>query len=86
MKIDRQRLKEKLATRIRPLTNDLVQSLDFAEWYIQLGPVRMATIIRELINEDSDLTRGSVVENELKLVELGFAKKDLQNIEKAEGA
>lgn len=78
--MDQQQIKEKLCLRISPLTTDILQAVDFTTWYIQLGPRRVATILRELMDEERALAQSEVGECERQLLEIKIAKNELDQV------
>ena len=78
--MDRLEIIDKLVDRIRPLTEDRSQAEDFAKWYLDLGPKRVTTIVRELMEEEKCLSQHILCEHERKMMDIKIAKNNLEKV------
>jgi hypothetical protein len=78
--MDRKLVSKYLQARISSLVNVSIQAEDFANWYMELGPKRMVTIIKELMDEERAISQHEVGECERKMFEIKAARSELEKV------
>ena len=78
--MDQVEIKEKLYDKIRPLVNETIQAVDLTNLYMKLGSRRLVTILRELMDEDKNLSQSIAGESERKLMDIKIAKSNLDKV------
>lgn len=78
--MESKKIHDKLFIRIRPLVNFGLQAEIISRWYLELGPRRIITILKELMDEERAISQREVGEHERKMFEIKAAKCELEKV------